>query len=929
MRKTTVTRFMPSARILITLISCLIPLTHRLPAHALGRPVGVIKSQENTPQWRSITNRLQLSGVDYCIIDSKNWEEIDDIGQVQVLILPNVASITGAQAIALEQWMQRGGKVIVTGPTGSLAQPDVKRQLKSLFGAYWAFPNSTPSTLKLMASPAIATRTNLSSTLVGGVLIPTGLNSRTAAVWVTDGTPPAVVMNDQATFFGWRWGLDEVTSASLDIAWLQTALSRFGVRATQSVFTGQAPACPSGFQAPTAPIPLVPSFATPIESPVVPQPQNLPPSLPPTPPLPLNYQSPPPAPPATDPRSQYNTEVLLTNRPEPGLELGITSPAAIAPQQVTAMRDELASLIARFESTLISAEATQNTENGPIPETLNQSLVSSSGKSTTTLALSPHARRAYETLQNARESLAQFQELVEQRNYTQAREKWLKARRLLWDHYPTDQTFAQPEVRAMWLDRGTIVKTKSETELAVIFDRMAEAGINTVFFETLNASYPIYPSKIAPEQNPLTQGWDPLKAAVKLAHERGMEIHAWVWTFAAANQGHNKVLDQSKDYLGPVLSRYPDWGITDRAGNAFDQGAQFKKAFYDPANAQVRQYLLALFEEIVTNYDVDGLQLDYIRYPFQDAKHDQTYGFSAVSRKLFEDIYGVDPIEITPVHPLWSSWVGFRVRQVDSFVATVSAQLKQKRPDLMISTAVFPMERQDRLFRLQQNWEEWMSQEWIDMVVLMTYALDTGSLEERTAPLFDPSVLKSTLVIPGLRLLKVPDSVTVDQLQLLRNMPTGGYALFAAENLTPTLQTILGRMQGTQKTTQQLPLPYRQPFKASNERYKALQGEWRFLLSQNQLKMNPTALQTWAKQSDQLGEVLAQLVENPSQQNLTKARGTLNQFRGQFGTWMTQQQENHPYQVQVWENRLATLEKLLVYGERKILRERQPATAAR
>lgn len=88
----------------------------------------------------------------------------------------------------------------------------------------------------------------------------------------------------------------------------------------------------------------------------------------------------------------------------------------------------------------------------------------------------------------------------------------------------------------MWLDRGTIVQAKNEEDLAKVFDRMAAAGINVVFFETVNASYTIYPSQVAPEQNPLTRGWDPLKVAVKLAHERNMEIHAWVWVFAAADR---------------------------------------------------------------------------------------------------------------------------------------------------------------------------------------------------------------------------------------------------------------------------------------------------------------------------------------------------------------------------------------------------------
>ena len=58
----------------------------------------------------------------------------------------------------------------------------------------------------------------------------------------------------------------------------------------------------------------------------------------------------------------------------------------------------------------------------------------------------------------------------------------MQARRKLWDYYPTDRPLAQPEIRAMWLDRGTIVKAKSEADLAKVFDRLAEAGINTVFW---------------------------------------------------------------------------------------------------------------------------------------------------------------------------------------------------------------------------------------------------------------------------------------------------------------------------------------------------------------------------------------------------------------------------------------------------------------
>jgi uncharacterized lipoprotein YddW (UPF0748 family) len=150
-------------------------------------------------------------------------------------------------------------------------------------------------------------------------------------------------------------------------------------------------------------------------------------------------------------------------------------------------------------------------------------------------------------------------QLIAQKQYAQVRQQWIAARSGLWKQFPVDKRLAQPEIRSIWLDRGTIVKAGSEAGLAKTFDRMAQAGINTVFFETLNASYTIYPSQVAPQQNPLIRGWDPLASAVKLAKERGMELHAWVWVFAAGNRRHNEVIGVNPDYPGPVLAANPSW----------------------------------------------------------------------------------------------------------------------------------------------------------------------------------------------------------------------------------------------------------------------------------------------------------------------------------------------------------------------------------
>lgn len=585
----------------------------------------------------------------------------------------------------------------------------------------------------------------------------------------------------------------------------------------------------------------------------------------------------------------------------------------VSNKEIAQMTKELEELIYRVESTLIAAEAKDTKYAMPMTK-VAETLIRNKGKAS---LIRFGNRRAHKAIVEAKAVLANFPQLA-RTNFPQARQDWLDARRNLWDKYPVDRRFAQPEIRSIWLDRGTIVKAKSKSDLTGLFDRMAEAGINTIFFETVNASYPIYPSRVAPEQNPLTRGWDPLQAAIELAHERDMELHAWVWVFSAANQGHNQILNQPKNYLGPVLSRYPDWALKDKNGQLFNRTPGFKKAFYDPANPEVRRYLMALFEEITTRYEVDGIQLDYIRYPFQDGYTKQTYGYTNTARSIFKQNTGVDPAQISRSSHLWKQWAGFKMQQVDSFVAEVSNRLKQKRPDLIISAAVFPMERQKRLFTLQQNWEAWLNNEWIDVLVLMTYALDTDSFEDRTKPIYDHSEKVSSLILPGIRLLNVPDKEALDKIQLLRNMPTGGYALFAAENLNNNLQGIFKQTQGLPIDNKE-PIPHRKPFETASARYKALQKEWNFLLVHNQVKVKSGNLKEWSRESEALLAKLNNLASNPSNSNFMAAQSALSSFRQKLPQWTRQHEEIKPLQVESWKNRLVTLESLMKYGKRTVL----------
>jgi len=475
-----------------------------------------------------------------------------------------------------------------------------------------------------------------------------------------------------------------------------------------------------------------------------------------------------------------------------------------------------------------------------------------------------------------------------------AQRQWVQAQALLWQNYPALAAQTKPEVRAIWLDRETIVKAGSEAGLAPIFDRLRAVGVNLVFFETVNAGYPIYPSRVAPAQNPLTRGWDPLAAAVKLAKARQMELHPWVWVFAVGHQRHNALLGQPAGYLGPVLTAYPEWANRDNRGSVIPPGQD--KPFLDPAHPQARAYLLRLFEEMVTRYDVDGLHLDYIRYPFQSGG--VHYGYGAASRHIYQQLTGMDPLTLTPHQPQWRHWTAWRTQQVTDFVTTVNQRLKQHRPELVLSAAVFAYARPSRLYRLQQDWETWAVTGAVDMVVLMSYAEDTQGLQDLLKPALP--IAAPVLFLPGISLVRTTPTAVLDQVQATRNSGLGpGYALFATAHLHGDVEPRLQQPAA--------PLPHRQPFHNVLHRYQAQEREWQFLTQQGQLTIpNPQTL-------SQVRAALTQLAHTPSEDHWHSA---LKNLEADLDQWQYPQPWQTLTRTTTWRARLQTLEELLLYGAR-------------
>lgn len=892
------------------LASLLLPLAFYLPATAAEESavLAVVKSEDNAAQWTEISSRLQAVGVNYCVVDLAAVKNASDLSDRAVIFLPNVEKIDFDQALALEAWMSQGGKVIASGAVGSMSQPGVRQLLSSLLGAYWGFPLDAPNNLQTLQgnSKDWLEPAGNDGLVQGGVVIPTGVNSRPIAIWQSQINQAAVVKSDRATVLGWRWGSSHVSPGDFDRAWLRASLSQY-ISLPESA-TGSPQSCSGA---------------------VVGSRESVGAGLQTRP-----YTSREPGKrelrelrELREQKTTVNRQPSTTNRQLPADEaIERIAPPGLDGVQAFALKQELDNLIGRFESAQLAARAfNSNIRNGHATAQLVNSETTDVATTGSFLGTLPES--AARAVAEAKAIAKALPRAIAQKDFAGARQQWHKAQALLWQNYPVEQYAAQPEIRAMWLDRGSIIRAGSEQGLAKIFDRLAAAGINTIFFETVNAGYPIYPSQIAPQPNPLVRGWDPLASAVKLAHARNMELHAWVWTFAAGNKRHNKLINLPDDYPGPVIAAHPEWASYDNRGSLFPPGQG--KPFLDPANPAARQYLLRLYEEIVSRYNVDGLQLDYIRYPFQDPSADRTYGYGIAARQQFQQLTGVDPTTIKPSdRDLWQRWTQFRTQQIDSFVAQASRYLKQKRPNLVMSVAVFPLSEHDRTHKLQQHWEVWANRGDVDLIVPMTYALDSYRFQRLAQPWITSSKLGSALLLPGIRLLNLPTMGAFDQIQLVRDLPASGYALFAVENLNDDLQQVFHNTQGT-KVKVTAPVPYRQPFHTAAARYANLRQEWQFLLANERLWLKGTALNEFNTRSQNLETALERLAQTPSASHLAAAKTALNSFQNQFKNWMRSQALENSYQVNVWSNRLTTLERLLNYGERVVLKSSSPLARQR
>ncbi len=334
------------------------------------------------------------------------------------------------------------------------------------------------------------------------------------------------------------------------------------------------------------------------------------------------------------------------------------------------------------------------------------------------------------------------------------------------------------------MDRNSIPKT--EAGVREMIRSYAKAGVNLAHPEVIFNGYASYKSDVLPQKD-LYPGIDMLAILIDESHKHGIEVHPWVWVFRTGN-----VNDK-----GGILTAHPDWAMLDKAGNELTENESY---WLSPCVMGVRRTLLSAYLELARKYKIDGLQLDYVRYP--SPAHD----YNALCRAKYLAERGIHPINIEPFTKESVDWHLWREEQINTFVAQVASEVRKARPGIKITAAVASFPDQARMNYLQ-NWQHWAANKWVDYLAPMDYTANNENFRNRVTD----SSLKlrnTTLLAPGIGIYTQKGVQTmIDQIGIARDVPVNGSTIFATAYFTPEHMRALREGPWRKKAE----LPFRQP----------------------------------------------------------------------------------------------------------------------
>jgi len=305
---------------------------------------------------------------------------------------------------------------------------------------------------------------------------------------------------------------------------------------------------------------------------------------------------------------------------------------------------------------------------------------------------------------------------------------------------PGEPTPPAPRPRGMWvLCEGSQRVLEHPERIPALIEDAQALGVTDLFVQVYRGGRAWFATTLADpapyEKLRAETGRDTLVDLLAAAHVAGLRVHAWVNVLSLANRRDGPLLRELGpgaalvDQAGRSVLDYPDLDVPPPDRRYYRMGTP--AVWLDPAAPGVAERIAATFAELVAAYPLDGLHLDYIRYPdvlpFAPGSRfgvGLDFGYGEATRERFRAETGREP----PSPPerlgnseLWDSW---RRDQVTGLVARIRDAARAARPGIALSAAVWAYA--DRAYlSIGQDWRRWLEDELVDFAVPMAYTLDS------------------------------------------------------------------------------------------------------------------------------------------------------------------------------------------------------------
>ena len=357
------------------------------------------------------------------------------------------------------------------------------------------------------------------------------------------------------------------------------------------------------------------------------------------------------------------------------------------------------------------------------------------------------------------------------------------------------------EVRALWVQRTTL--TSAPSVIALVESARA-AGFNTLLVQVRGRGDAYYSSRLEPRGQALSRqdpSFDPLELVIAAGHRAGLRVHAWVNVNLIADAElpaartqlvytHPEWLMVPRELAGEMAEidrRSP--GYLERLSRyAKTHSDQIEGIYLSPIQPAAADYTVGVIADIAARYAVDGIHLDYTRFPNDDFDYssdsleqfriDLLRRLTGAERRTYQTRAEGRVLFYTEMFP--QGWQEFRRARLTAMVVRLRTAIKQKRPGAMLSAAVWP-DANEAANRRLQDWRGWLETRLLDAVCPMAYTVNATLFRSQIAEV--KQLAGARPVWAGIGAYHLSAAGTIEHIQAARRLGAEGIILFSYDNL--------------------------------------------------------------------------------------------------------------------------------------------------